>query len=170
MQFSAKKKNTGRKFLASTKEESANWKVSAGTHRVGRNSSFQLASCKEILQLFQESEEDFLGRISKGDKVWLCHYDPESLQQSRRRKHADSPRSFKSPIEPQVGNVLATTFWDIEGILLNDYTQQNATITVQYYPNLLRQLRDAIKEKCRGNIIRGILLLHNNAPVHKCKL
>jgi len=35
--------------------------------------------------------------------------------------------------------------------------------------NTLKSLRDAIKEKRRGLLSRGVMLLHDNAPVHKAK-
>ncbi|KFD50663.1 hypothetical protein M513_08470 [Trichuris suis] len=52
----------------------------------------RVAHSKEVLELFQNPEEDFLRRIVTGDEVWLCHYDPESEQQSGQWKHVNSPR------------------------------------------------------------------------------
>jgi len=37
----------------------------------------------------------------------------------------------------------------------------------KYYASLLLKLCDAIKEKRRGMLTRGVWLLHHNAPVHK---
>ena len=39
--------------------------------------------------------------------------------------------------------------------------------TGEYYANVIKQLRVAIKEKRRGKLAAGVLLLHDNAPVHK---
>ena len=36
----------------------------------------------------------------------------------------------------------------------------------EYYAALLHRLRDAIKERRRGKLSRGVRLLHDNAPVH----
>lgn len=47
-----------------------------------------------------------------------------------------------------------------------DYEERNRTVTGTYYASLLHQLRDAIKKKRRGKLSRGVLLLHDNAPVH----
>ncbi|EYC13934.1 hypothetical protein Y032_0042g609 [Ancylostoma ceylanicum] len=73
-------------------------------------------------------------------------------------------------MEPMAGKVLATIFWDTDGILSVDYLKGNATITGHYYANLLFQLREAIKEKRRGKVTRGILLLQDKAPVHRSKV
>jgi len=40
------------------------------------------------------------------------------------------------------------------------------TITGQTYSNTITALREAIKEKRRGKLSAGVLLLHDNAPVH----
>ena len=58
-------------------------------------------------------------------------------------------------------------FWDAERVLLIDYMPHKTTITSQYYADLLEKLREAIKSKRRGKLTKGVLLLHDNAPVHK---
>ena len=37
----------------------------------------------------------------------------------------------------------------------------------QYYPHLLRQLREQYKVKRRGKLSRGVTFHQDNAPVHK---
>ncbi|KFD51146.1 hypothetical protein M513_07910, partial [Trichuris suis] len=115
-------------------------------------------------------KEDFLRRIVTGDEVWLCHYDPESEQQSRQWKHVNSPRPKRARLEPRLGKILATIFWVAEGILLIDYMEDGGTITGKYYANLLLQFREEIKEKCRGKLSCKVLLLHDNAPAHRAKV
>ena len=124
----------------------------------------------KIIQLFNKDEQDFLARVMTGDEVWLHHYDPESLQQSKQWKHPGSPRPTRARMDPRAGKIMATIFWDAEGILMIDYLPHNVKITGQYYANLLHQLRDNIREKRRGKLRRGVLLLHDNAPVHKSRL
>ena len=59
-------------------------------------------------------------------------------------------------------------FGDSKGLLLIDYLPPKTTTNGQYYAySLLLKLRDAIKEKCRGMLTRGVWLLHDNAPIHK---
>ena len=40
----------------------------------------------------------------------------------------------------------------------------------KYYANLLKQVRQSIKEKRRGKIRRGIMLHQDNAPVHTSRV
>ena len=61
---------------------------------------------------------------------------------------------------------MATIFWDYEGVLLVVYLPQKTTMTGPYYGEVLTNLRHAVKEKRRGMLTRGPLLLHGNAPAH----
>ena len=62
---------------------------------------------------------------------------------------------------------MATMFRDSKGNILTDYKPAGTSITGEYYANVIKQLRVAIKEKRRGKQAAGVLLLHDNAPVHK---
>jgi len=70
-------------------------------------------------------------------------------------------------VQKSAGKVLASIFWDLDGILLTDYLPKGQTINVEYYSSLLVQLKDILKEKRRGKVTKGILFLHNNAPAHR---
>jgi len=60
--------------------------------------------------------------------------------------------------------VMTTIFWDCKGVLLVDYIPQKTIMTGPYYSEVLTNLRQAVKEKRREILIRGPLLLHDNAP------
>ena len=60
-----------------------------------------------------------------------------------------------------------TIFWHCEGVLLVDFLPRGTTINGLYYVSLLHRLRFSIQEKRQAKLKRGILLLHNNTPVHK---
>jgi histone-lysine N-methyltransferase SETMAR len=50
--------------------------------------------------------------------------------------------------------------------MLLEFIPLKTTITGQTYGNTIAALREAIKEKRRGKLAAGVLLLHDNAPVH----
>ena len=50
-----------------------------------------------------------------------------------------------------------------------DYKPAGTSITGEYYANVIKQLRGAIKEKRTGKLAAGVLL-HDNAPVHKSRV
>lgn len=64
------------------------------------------------------------------------------------------------------GKVLMSIFWDARGVLLTKFINKGETINADYHAQLLVELREAIKQKRRGMISRGILLLQDNAPAH----
>ena len=51
-----------------------------------------------------------------------------------------------------------------------DFLPKRSTITEVYYANLLDQLRNAIHEKRRGKLSKGVLLQQDNARVNTCKV
>lgn len=142
---------------------------------VPRNLSVQdrhhrLSSCQELLDLFNQDPEDFMARLVTGDETWLYQWDPETKQQSMQWRHSDSPPPKKFKTQRSARKVMATIFWDAKGILLIDYLDIGSTITGQYYAHVIKKLRQAIVEKRRGMVTRGVLLLHDNAPVHKSRV
>jgi len=54
---------------------------------------------------FLRDPNDFLSRLVTMDETWLCHYDPETKQQSMEWRHSGSPRpapknsEWKNPME-----------------------------------------------------------------------
>ena len=70
-------------------------------------------------------------------------------------------------MQKSAGKILASIFWDQDGILLIDYLPKGQTINAEYYSSLLVQLKDMLKEKRRGKVTKGILFLHDNVPAHR---
>jgi len=65
------------------------------------------------------------------DETWLYHYDPETKQQSMEWRHSVSPRLKKFRVQKSTGKVLASIFWDQDGILLIDYLPKGQTINTE---------------------------------------
>ena len=76
------------------------------------------------------------------DETWVHHFTPEAKQQSKQWKHPGSPPPKKAKTVPSAGKVMASVFWDADGILLTDYLQKGQTINGTYYASLLTQLRE----------------------------
>lgn len=122
--------------------------------------------CQELLDRFNIDREGFIGRLVTVDETWVHHYDPETKQQSMQWKHVNSPPPKKFRVQKSAGKVMATVFWDSEGIIMVDYLEKGKTVSGEYYALLLGQLRDRLKEIRRDKLSRGVLLLQDNAPAH----
>jgi hypothetical protein len=51
---------------------------------------------------------------------------------------------------PSAGRVMASVFWDAEGILFIEYLEKGKTINEEYYSNLLTRLDEKICMKRPG--------------------
>jgi len=81
--------------------------------------------------------------------------------------HSGSPRPKKFQVQKSAAEVLASIFWDQDGILLVDYLPKGQTINAEYYSSLPVQLKDILKEKRRGKITKVFMFLQDNAPAHR---
>ena len=64
---------------------------------------------------------------------------------------------------------MATLFWNSEGVLLLELMPYKITLTVDIYAATVVVLRENIKQKRRGKLSAGVLLLHDNTPAHKSR-
>ena len=119
------------------------------------------------LNLFEEDPANFPRRFVTMDETWVHHFTPEAKQQSKQWKHSGPPPPKKTKTVPSAGKVMASVFWDADGILLIDYLQKGQTINGTYSASLLTQLWEKIKIKRRGKVNKGVLFRQDNAPVHK---
>jgi hypothetical protein len=49
-------------------------------------------------------------------------------------------------VQKSTGKVLASIFWNQDGILLIEYVPKGQTVNEEYYSSLLVQLKDILKE------------------------
>ena len=145
---------------------SANW-VPKCLNADQKRQRFQ--SSEQLLEFFsfRRDPNDFLSRLLTMDETWLYQYDPETKQQSMEWRHSGSARPQKFRVQTSAGKVLASIFWDQDGILLIDYLPKGQTTNAEYYLSLLVQLKDILKEKRCGKFTKGVLFLHDNAPAHR---
>ena len=71
------------------------------------------------------------------DETWVHYYEPENKAQSCQRVGPGSPRPEKFKTQSPAGKVMATVFWDAQGVIMLDFLAKKSTITGAYYANLL---------------------------------
>ncbi|UYV71570.1 hypothetical protein LAZ67_8003713 [Cordylochernes scorpioides] len=94
-------------------------------------------------------------------------FDSESTQQASEWRFKNEPRPKKARKTPSKVKVMLTVFFDYQGIVHHDFQQQSSTITADSYLEVLRRLREAIRQK-RPELWRSKswILHHDNAPAH----
>lgn len=122
--------------------------------------------CQELLDAFAVENQDFFNNMVTGDETWAYLYDPESKVQSKEWRHSDSPRPKKFKSSRSTKKIMATVFWDTQGVILVDFLQDRATIDSETYVNTLRKLKEALRKKRPLKDIHSIKLHHDNARPH----
>ena len=104
---------------------------------------------------------------------WWPWMKPGYITMTRRQSNyqwsggiAAHPPPKKFRVQKSAAEVLASIFWDQDGILLVDYLPKGQTINAKYYSSLLVHLKDILKEKHHGKFTKVVLFLHSNVPVH----
>ena len=112
----------------------------------------QLNISRYLLSRYEDDPGDFIDRVVTQDETWVHHFDPESKIQSMQWKHPGSPPPKKFKRVSSAGKVMASIFWDSQGVIMIDYLEQGRTINGAYYAAELRHLRQEIARKRRGKL------------------
>jgi histone-lysine N-methyltransferase SETMAR len=105
---------------------------------------------EQCLEHFNKNQTDFVHRFITMNETWIRHYTPESKQQSKQWTEAGCSAPKKTRSIPSTGKVMASVFWDAEGILFIENLEKGKIITRKYYYNLLTILDKKIREKRPG--------------------
>ena len=82
-------------------------------------------------------------------------------------RHSDSPRPKKARQVRSNVKVLLTIFFDCRGVVHHELLPQGRTVNKEYYLQVMRNLREAIRQK-RPDLWKNKnwLLHHDNASAH----
>ena len=112
-------------------------------------------------------DENVLKKVISGDGSWVYGYDPETKQQSSQWKHPDEPRPKKARQSRTHVKSMMIIFFDCEGGVHYEFAPRGQTINKEYYVEVLKRLRDAVRRKRPRFWSSGDWLLHDdNAPSH----
>jgi histone-lysine N-methyltransferase SETMAR len=75
---------------------------------------------EQCLEHFNKNKTDFVHQFITMDETWIHHYTPGSKQQSKQWIEAGCLVPKKTRSVPSAGKVMASVFWDTEGILFID--------------------------------------------------
>ena len=70
-----------------------------------------------LLKWFRSKEDNFLSHLVTEDETWVNYYELENKAQSRQSVGPGTLRpKFKT--QPSAGKVMATVFWDAQGVIM----------------------------------------------------
>ena len=126
--------------------------------------------CQELLQQSEKNPANFFDSIVTGDESWIYHYDPLSQLEAKVWKRLDEQTPTELSQERLAGKIMMMIFCDTDGVVLTEYLPRGTTINGPCYASIIERLRSVIVEKRRGIVSHGVLLLHDNVPIHKCNI
>ena len=100
------------------------------------------------------------------DEIWIHHFTPESNQQSAEWTVAGESHPKRPKTQTSACKVLASIFWDVQGILFLDYLEKGRTIKSEYHIALLMCLKEEIAKKLLPTK-KKVFFHEDNAPCHK---
>ncbi|UYV67212.1 POLR2B [Cordylochernes scorpioides] len=112
-------------------------------------------------------DPNLLQRVITGDEAWVYGYDVETKAQSSQWKLPHEPRPKKARQVRSNVKVLLTVFFDCRGVVHHEFLPQGRTVNKEYYLQVMRNLREAIRQK-RPDLWKNKnwLLHHDNDPAH----
>jgi hypothetical protein len=122
--------------------------------------------CEELRQIVSD-DATFLSRVITGDESWIYSYDPEAKQQFSQWKSPNSPRPKKARQMKSKVKSMLISFFDIKGIVHNEFALAGQTVNSAYYCEILQRLYENVR-RLRPELWRekNWLLHHDNAPSH----
>ena len=73
--------------------------------------------CTQLLE-HHLGDPTLLERIITVDETWVYHFEPESKRRSMEWGHPNSPRTKKFKAQKSAGKIMASVFFDSQGVIL----------------------------------------------------
>jgi histone-lysine N-methyltransferase SETMAR len=99
------------------------------------------------------------------EETWIHQYTPETKEQSKQWVPSGESAPKKAKTVPSARKVMATVFWDSQGIIHINYLEKGRTISGASYSSLLDHLKTELQEK-RPHWPTKKSFHHDNAPAH----
>ena len=112
-------------------------------------------------------DAELLKRIITGDETWVYGYDVETKSQSSQWRHFGSPGPKKVRQVRSNVKVMLSVVFDFNSIVHDEFLPRGQTVNKEYYIQVQRRLREAIRKK-RPDLWKNNswLFHHDNAPTH----
>lgn len=108
---------------------SARWVPRLLTVEQKRN---RMTTSEHCLAMFKRNPKEFLRRFVTVDETWIHHYTPEMKEQSKQWISPGETAPKKARTVPSAGKVMATVFWDSQGIIFTDYLEKGSTMLIYW--------------------------------------
>ena len=106
--------------------------------------------------------------IVTGDETWIYHFQHDSKAKNKVWVSSEGDRPVIARHCKTSNRMLYAIFFDSKGPVLQIRVRKGSSVTGKFYrESVLTQLVDFYQKRRPRTSVRGIKLLHDNAPAHK---
>ena len=106
--------------------------------------------------------------IATGDETLIYHFQPDSKAKNKVWVSSEGNRPVIARCCKTSNRMLYAIFFDSKGPVLQIPVPKGSSVTGKFYrESVLTQLVDFYQKRRLRTGVRGIKLLHDNAPAHK---
>jgi hypothetical protein len=125
-----------------------------------------MASALTFLERDHKDGDEFLNHIIRvtGDETWVSfvNANQKEVKAACTHFHQTCQKSLNKSLPAR--KLVATVFWDRKGVLMMEFKKQRTTTSQVYCKN---KMHWAIQNRRRGMLTYGVMLLHDNAHLHR---
>ena len=131
-----------------------------------KQSQVRLAS--QVIEKFDKCDPRRFEEIVTGDDTLIYHFQPDSKAKNKVRVSSEGDRPVIAGRCKTSNRMLYVIFFDSKGPVLHIPVLKGSSVTGKFYrESVITQLVDFYQKRRPRTGVRGIKLLHDNAPAHK---
>ena len=131
-----------------------------------KQSKVRLAS--QLIEKYDKCDPCHLEEIVTGDGIWIYHFQPDSKAKNKVSVSSEGDRPVIARRCKTSDRMLYAIVFDSKGPVLQIPVPKGSSVTGKFYrESVLTQLVDFYQKRRLRIGVRGIKLLHHNAPAHK---
>ena len=131
-----------------------------------KQSWVRLAS--QVIEKYDNCDPCRLEEIVTGDESWIYHFQPDSKAKNKVLVSSEGNRPVIAHHCKTSNRMLYAIFCDSKGPVFQILVPKGSSVTGKFYrESVLTQLVDFYQKRRLRTGVRGIKLLHDNAPAHK---
>lgn len=120
-----------------------------------------------VSQEMLSMDDSMLENIITGDETWVYQYHTETSQQASEWRAKNEPKPKRARQSHSKVKVMLTVFCDCRGVVHHEFLPTGQTVNKEYYLQVMRRLREAVRKKRPELWINNSWILHHdNAPSH----
>ena len=125
----------------------------------------------QVKEKYDKCDPCRLEEIVTGDKTWIYHFQPDSNAKNKVWVSSEGNRPVIERRCKTSNRMLYAIFFDSKGPVVQIPVPKGSFVTGKFYrESVLTQLVDFCQKRRTRSGVRGIRLLHNNAPAHRSSM